>query len=81
VRLTNARIIIIIIIIIIRISTSELWIARKHLYFKVGVYTDEPVVWRYDALAIVDVGDVRVPPDSVKYKLCKQGINNIQIFN
>ena len=30
-------------------------IAQKNIYSKVGVYTDEPVVWWSDALAIVDV--------------------------
>jgi len=63
------------------IQTSGLVIVRKNLYSKVGVYRDEPVVWRSDALAIVDGSDVRLQSDSVKYKLCKQGINNIQLFN
>jgi len=49
--------------------TSGLMIVRKNLYSKVDVYTGEPVVWWSDALAIVDVGDVRVPPDSVKLQI------------
>ena len=57
------------------IQTSGLVIARKNLYSKVGVYTDEPVVWRSDALDIVDGSDVRLQSDSVKYTLC------IQLFN
>jgi len=44
-------------------------IVRKNLYSKVGVYTGEPVVWWSDALAIVDVGDVRLQSDSVKLQI------------